>query len=269
MGRPPEKPATVRTRREPPRFRTVAVRGVEARGPRLTRVTLGGAELASLTIDQPAASVRLLLPAPARALVLPAWNGNEFLLPDGSRPPIRTFTPRRFDPDTRELDVEVVRHGAGAASEWVAAVQPGDSVAVSGPGRGYVVDEDAPAFLLAGDETAIPAISQLLDVLPRQPPVDVYVEVAHPDGRLDLPEHPHGAVTWHDLAPGAPPGDALVDAVRGVDLVSGSRVWVAGEAAAVQRIRRHLFEDRRLPRASTTVRGYWKRGARGDGDDDA
>ncbi len=269
MGRPPPKPAPSRTRREPPRFRTVVVRRVEPRGPRLTRVTLGGSELAGLTIGQPAASVRLLLPAEARQLVMPTWNGNEFLLPDGRRPPIRTFTPRRFDPDALELDIEIVRHGAGAASEWVTAAQPEDPTAVSGPGRGYVVDDDAPAFLLAGDETAIPAISQLLEVLPRQPPVDVHVEVAHPEGRLDLPGHPHAAVTWHDLSPGASPGDALVDAVRGAELVPGSRVWVAGEAAAVQRIRRHLFEDRGVPRAATTVRGYWKRGARGDDGDDA
>jgi NADPH-dependent ferric siderophore reductase len=269
MGRPPPKPATVRTRREPPRFRTVAVRRVEARGPRLTRLTLGGSELDGLTIDQPAASVRLLLPTKTRQLVMPTWNGNEFLLPDGGRPPIRTFTPRRLDPDALELDVEIVRHGAGAASEWAAVAQPGDPVAVSGPGRGYVVDREAPAFLLAGDETAIPAISQLLEVLPRQPTADVHVELAHPEGRLDLPGHPHATVAWHELAPGAPPGDALVDAVRDVDLVAGSRVWVAGEAAAVQRVRRLLFEDRGFPRASATVRGYWKRGASGDGGDDA
>ena len=43
---------------------------------------------------------------------------------------------------------------------------------------------------------------------------------------------------------------------------------MAGEAAAVQRIRRHLFEDRGLTRAQATVRGYWKRG-RAATDDDA
>jgi NADPH-dependent ferric siderophore reductase len=41
-------------------------------------------------------------------------------------------------------------------------------------------------------------------------------------------------------------------------------VWVAGEAAAVQRIRRHLFDERRIPRSQTSVRGYWKHGRAGD-----
>jgi len=35
-------------------------------------------------------------------------------------------------------------------------------------------------------------------------------------------------------------------------------VWVAGEAAAVHRIRRHLFDERGLPRRQATIRGYWK-----------
>jgi len=139
--------------------------------------------------------------------------------------------------------------------------------AISGPGRGYAIDPDAPAFVLAGDETAIPAIGQLLGSLPAEIPVLVHIEIAAPEGRLALPDHPHAAVGWHDLAPGATPGDALVEAVRATELAPGTRVWVAGEAAAVQRIRRHLFDERGLSRAHTTVRGYWKHGRAGAGDD--
>ena len=57
-----------------------------------------------------------------------------------------------------------------------------------------------------------------------------------------------------------------VRAVRSADLEPGIRVWVAGEAAAMQRIRRHLFEDRGLPRSQASVRGYWKHGRSGDAD---
>jgi NADPH-dependent ferric siderophore reductase len=257
--------ASVRTRREPPRFRQVRVRRVEQLSPRMVGVTLAGGDLGGLTVEQPAASVRLLLPSPGgRGLVMPTWNGNEFLLPDGRRPTIRTFTPRRADPASLELDVAIVVHGGGAASEWAATAAPGDPAAISGPGRGYAIDQDAPAFLLAGDETAIPAIGQLLEALPAERPVQVHIEVAHPAARQALPGHPHAAVAWHELAPGAPPGDALAAAVRRADLVTGTRVWVAGEAAAVQRIRRHLFEDRGVPRAQTSVRGYWKHGRAGD-----
>jgi NADPH-dependent ferric siderophore reductase len=236
----------------------------------MVRVTFAGPDLEGLTLEHPAASVRVLLPSPgAQELVMPSWNGNEFLLPDRRRPTLRTFTPRRVDAEALELDVEIVVHGGGVASEWASEAAPGDPAAISGPGRGYGIDRDAPAFLLAGDETAIPAISQLLEALPPDRPVQVHVEVAHPDARLALPDHPRATVEWLDLPAGASPGDALVAAVGGADLAPGARVWGAGEAAAVQRIRRHLFDDRGLPRAQASVRGYWKHGRTGDADDDA
>jgi NADPH-dependent ferric siderophore reductase len=234
----------------------------------MVRVTFGGPDLAALTAGHPAASVRLLLPSPgSKGLVVPNWNGNEFLLPDGRRPVIRTFTPRGVAAEPQQLDLEIVIHGDAPSSRWADAAEPGATAAISGPGRGYEIDPDAPAFLLAGDETAIPAISQLLGSLPPETPVQVHLEIAAPEARLPLPDHPRATVEWHDLPGGAPPGDALVAAVRGGELAPGTRVWVAGEAAAVQRIRRHLFEDRGLSRAHATVRGYWKHGRAGAGDD--
>ncbi len=236
----------------------------------MVRVTVAGPELDGLAVDQPAASVRLLLPAPGEPdLVIPSWNGNEFLLPDGRRPTIRTLTPWRSDPETLELDVGIVRHGGGAASGWAGAAQPGDAVAVSGPGRGYTVDANAPAFLLAGDETAIPAISQLLEALPADALVQVCIEVADHEARLALPEHPGASVEWCDLPSTGAPGDALVAAVQKAVIAAGAKVWAAGEAAAVQRIRRTLFEERGLPRSQVTARGYWKRGRSGGAADDS
>ena len=258
-----------RVRREPPHFRRVEVRRVERVTPRMSRVTLAGPELDGFSVEDPAASVRLLLPATGTTeLVIPEWNGNEFLLPDGRRPAIRTFTPVRVDPGSSALDLEIVVHEAGVASRWVQVAQPGSAVAVSGPGRGYTVDRDAAAYLLAGDETAVPAMCQLLEVLPADRPVQVLVEIAHTDARLALPGHPECTVEWHVLAPGRPPGDALVAAVVGADIPAAARLWVAGEAAAMQRIRRHLFQERGLSRAEATVRGYWKHGRSGEDDQD-
>ena len=268
MSRSSQNPTTERARREPPRFRQMWVRRVGDVSPRLVRITFAGPDLESLTVEHPAASVRLLLPWPGtQELVVPSWNGNEFLLPDGRRPAIRTLTPRRVDPETFEIELDIVIHGGGGVSEWAQAAEPGDPAAISGPGRGYAIDRDAPAFFLGGDETAIPAISQILAALPAERPVQVHIEVAHPDARIALPDHPRVTAEWCDLTPDAPSGDALFAAVRSADLEPGIRVWVAGEAAAMQRIRRHLFEDRGLPRSQASVRGYWKHGRSGDTDD--
>src|SRR5690606_33718494 len=54
----------VRTRRPPPPFRPARVARTERLTPRMVRVTLAGPALRGLTIDAPAASVRVLLPEP-------------------------------------------------------------------------------------------------------------------------------------------------------------------------------------------------------------
>jgi NADPH-dependent ferric siderophore reductase len=263
-----DAPPSIRTRREPPAFRRLVVARVAAVTPRLMRVTVAGPELKGLTIEHPAASVRLLLPSPgSHQLVMPTWNGNEFLMPDGNRPAIRTLTPLRLDAAAQRLDLEIVVHEGGTASTWALAATEGDEVALSGPGRGYTVANDAAGFLLAGDESAIPAIGQVLEALPPDKPVRVLVEVADPAARLDLPTQPKAAVEWLDLPAGAPPGDAMVAAVTAADITEGTRIWAAGEAAAVQRIRRHVLDERAVPRSDTWIRGYWKYGRTGDGDD--
>jgi len=233
------------------------------------RMTLGGRELDGFSVDQPAASVRLLLPLPGTdALAIPTWTGNEFLHADGTRPTIRTYTPRRVDTDALELDLDVLRHEGGAVPAWLATSPLGATVGLSGPGRGYAIDRGAAVFVLAGDESAIPAISQLLEHLPTHATVHAHIEVAHPDARHRLPEHPNAEVTWHDLAAGSASGAALFEAVPDLPIDPDTRVWAAGEAAAMQRIRRHLFEERGVPRSQAVVRGYWKVGRGGDAEPD-
>jgi len=230
-------------------------------------LVLGGPELADFSLSDPAASVRMLLPpTPGADVAIPIWMGNEFLLPNGERPVIRTLTPRRFDSTAGELEVEVVVHDGGAASRWATLAAPGDAAAMSGPGRGYRIDAGAAGFLLAGDETAMPAIAQLLEWMPPAMAIEVHIEVSHRDAELPLPVSGDAAVTWHVREPDASPGDALVAAVAASTIADGWRIWCAGEAAAMYRIRQNLFDERHVPRARATVRGYWKHGRAGDSD---
>lgn len=247
-------------RRAPPPFHEVEVHATAALTPRMQRITLAGAGLLGFRVDGPGASLRLLLRRDGE-LELPEWTGNEFRFADGTRPPIRTLTPLRPDPTAATVDVEVVIHpeAAGPLSAWARVTEPGDTVALSGPGRGYPVDAECRRFLVAGDESALPAVGQLLEALPSEAAVEVVVEVSHPEARIDLPDHPGAHVDWQVLPAGARPGDALVDAVTSRPVDPDGRVWVAGEAAAVQRIRKHL-EAAGVPRPRTTVRGYWKLG---------
>jgi NADPH-dependent ferric siderophore reductase len=240
-------------------------------------VALGGERLDEMVLDEPASAVRLFLPRtngepptttgegrrsgkPRFEDLLPTWRGNEFLLSDGTRPAIRTFTVRRWRPEESVLELLIVIHGPGAASDWAAAAEPGQMVAVSGPRRGARVDQDASAYVLLGDETATAALSRLLEALPGNIPVDVHVEVAELPFKFQVPSHPRASVTWHEPLPSDPSGESLVGVIEKMRIEPGLGIWAAGEAVAMQRIRRHLFHTLGLPRSRAEVRGYWKRG---------
>ncbi|MFW2338798.1 MAG: siderophore-interacting protein, partial [Acidimicrobiia bacterium] len=112
--------------------------------------------------------------------------------------------------------------------------------------------------LLFGDESAIPAIGQLIEVIPAGTSIAAVIEVSHPDARVALPDHPASIVEWLQRESGSPTGDRLVRAVEGAHLSEGTRLWAAGEAAAMHRIRQNLFQERAIERSRATVRGYWK-----------
>ena len=234
--------------------------------PRLREVTIEGPELVGFEVTEPAASVRLLLPrsGAGSALEIPTWTGNEFLFDDGTRPPIRSMTPLEVDPHAGRLTVAVVLHGLGMLARWAEAQPVGDEVAISGPGAGYAIPA-ADQFLIVGDESAAPAMGQVLRGIPSDSTVDVIVEVAGLDARPIIPEHPGARVQWRVLEEGQPPGSAMVEAVAALDTPPNVRVWAAGEAAAVQRLRKVLIGERALPRSHCVIRGYWKHGRDGIG----
>jgi NADPH-dependent ferric siderophore reductase len=203
---------------------------------------------------------------------MPTWTGNEFLLPDGTRPPIRTLTPRRFDPVASEIDLDIVMHEEGALPSWVATLDAdgtaeldtaeGGGIALSGPARGYVPNKEVHTFVLGGDETAIPAISQIIAALPDGATVQVVIEVGSLDARFDVGT-PN--VDWRACSDDREPGGELVAGMRAAieRMPRDAQIWAAGEAAAVQRIRRIVFDELGLPRSQATIRGYWKHGRSG------
>jgi NADPH-dependent ferric siderophore reductase len=129
----------------------------------------------------------------------------------------------------------------------------------------YAIDREAGAFLLAGGETAIPAISQLLEALPP----DRYIEIAHPDARLPLPHAPHATVAWHHVPP------RRLRAMRSSPPSAGrtsSRARGCGRPAKPRRCSTSAATCSSIegcPGAHASVRGYWMHGRSADAEDDA
>jgi NADPH-dependent ferric siderophore reductase len=249
----PSQPATGARPRKP-RYR-VQVRRVERLTPRMVRVTFASEELAKFVWSGPASHIKLIFDAaPALAPGVSAQPP-----PQAARATTRTYTPRRFNPDAHELDVDFVVHGEGPASTWAQQAAVGQTLTIAGPGRSYRVDPTADWYLLAGDDTAIPAIGTILETLPPAMKVLGLVEIvdAAEEHSLARPD-----IRW--LARGADPNNAgrkLEAAVRELGLPPGSgRIYVACEADAMRRIRRHLLEERQFPRDHLVTRGYWRVG---------
>jgi len=241
----------------------VVIDDVVALNERFMRITLRGDDLASMAAPETAASIRLLVPEAAGAdLVIPEWTGNEFLLPGGGRPVIRTFTPLDHNPARRTLELEIVRHPGGAVSGWAESATSGDPAALSGPGAAVGIDTSAPRWLMFGDESAIPAIGQMLAEAARldpQPECTVHLEVGAPGVGDSLPSFASLTVARHVRSQSEAPGATLVAVGTTIESVDeATAIWAAGEAAAVQALRKHFFRTLGVPRSQATIRGYWK-----------
>jgi NADPH-dependent ferric siderophore reductase len=181
-------------------------------------------------------------------------------------PTTRTYTVRSWDAGTRELAIDFVVHGdEGLAGPWAEHAQPGDVVHFSGPGGGYAPDLAADWHLLAGDESALPAIAAALESLPEHAVAHVFIEVADAAEEQKLAAPAGVAVTW--LHRGDDPvGRRLVDAVSEFTFPAGTpHVFVHGEAAFVKTLRRLLRVERALALDRLSISGYWRRGHNEDG----
>ncbi|WP_029153866.1 siderophore-interacting protein [Microbacterium gubbeenense] len=255
--------------------RTLDVLRVADVTPGMRRVTLGGAELAAHTAANgyPVAAFRsdgfddegkLILQHPdAEVPVAPTQADGVLNWPrDNPHLLFRTYTIRRWDPAAGEVDLDFVKHGVGPATSWAYSVQPGERVTWAGPKSSAPHPVGADWTLVAGDETALPAIGRWLEEWPEGARGQVFIEVAEASHRqLDLPVPDGVEITWL-TRDGAEPGTTtlLFDAIRAAHWWEGTVfAWVAGETLTLTPIRRWLRNEKGLPKEQVEVTGYWRR----------
>lgn len=160
-----------------------------------------------------------------------AWNPEVLAL-------TRDYTVRPYDPEANTFDIDVVRHDHGLAAAWAFRARPGDRIHFAGPKSCALRNDEAGWHLLAGDETALPAIGRWLEEAPEGTRGHVIVEV---------PTEADVGIEWlvrGDIPAGT--GTRLFDAVRRVAVPDlRAYAWVGGEAMTIAPIRRHGREDLR------------------------
>ena len=229
--------------------------------PSVRRVLLSGTEAA---VAAAGPTVNVLVPRVGDSA--PRWphvaRDGRIVWPDGAHGvSLRSYTARRQDPAAGEVEMDFVLHGDGPAAAWAGAAEAGALLGVAGGGA--LGDRPAGWLLLAGDETALPAISRILAAAPATTTGVVFVEVAGPDEEQPLPAPSGMTVRWLHRG-GTPPGEStlLADAVAGLDRPAGDDLfaWVAAESAAVRTVRADLRGRWGLGRAQHHAIGYWRRG---------
>jgi NADPH-dependent ferric siderophore reductase len=241
----------------------------ESLSPGFASVTLGGPALRDLTVAGGDQAVRLFFPREGQtALRMPtasseAWMAQVLLMPKSVRPQVRTLTIRRTRPAEDEIDIEFALHGDSPLSSWVRRARPGDAAGIFDMGTTYRPPEDTRSRLLVGDETALPAILAILDQTPPSPGTEVYLEVPATADVRDVVAPPGTRIHWfsRDDVPDRRPGTVVLEAVRRAPMPPGRvYAWVAGESRLATSVRRHLVNDRGVPKADISFAGYWRRG---------
>ncbi|NQX12809.1 siderophore-interacting protein [Microbacteriaceae bacterium VKM Ac-2855] len=296
----------------------VRVAAVNRLSPHFVRVTFTGDDLDEFGTGGLDTRIKLVMPTSssdidgfARAMAddesvtgfAADWYERWRSLDADRRNPIRTYTARAVRPARSEVDIDFVAHGdAGPASAWVGTARPGDELVLVGPdalaeeNRGGICwhPGTARSFLLAGDETAVPAIASILETLPQKATGAVFLEVPTHEDRIAISAPVGVSVQWV-VRGGAEYGAVLRRDVRrwakrfltahhhGVVLddvdvdteilwdvpdetvalsadEAGLYAWIAGEAGAVKRIRRDLVTELGLDRRQVAFMGYWRNG---------
>ena len=282
---------------------------VERLSPHFMRVTFTAEEFEDFGTARRDQRVKLVLPHAdgsfadiGQGEAAGDWYDRWRALPATARNIFRTYTVRRIDPASRQLEIDfVLHHDAGPAGSWAEAAAPGQRLIVVGPDARSPHAESgldwhpgtARRVLLAGDETAVPAIAAILESLGTGYEADVFIEVPGAADILDLAHGPRVRVTWLPRGERAH-GAQLVDAVAAWSAGQGPLLqraaaprrqelsdidvdlellwdspaagegefyaWIAGEAATVKTLRRLLVTTHRVDRKRVAFMGYWRLG---------
>lgn len=308
--------ADTATRTRPPYVLALAeVRAVERVSPNFVRITFGGADLDDFGTPGDVFDARIKLIFPPSPDVVPPidrdsddWWSAFLAVPEAERGSMRTYSVRelRVTDAGTEVVVDFVLHLqpglTGPASTWASGAEVGRRIFIIGPRRGR---EDrggieyapgaARTVLLAGDETAAPAIARILEDAPRDLRGTAFIEVPAASDILPIAAPAGVEITWlprsagdqhgvvlipavlahlgdahaavevedidsEDLLWETPEFSGLGEAIAAADAPADCYFWIAGESGVVTTLRRHLVKDLGIDRSQVAFMGYWRRG---------
>lgn len=200
-------------------------------------------------------------------------------LGEGERPVMRTYTISELDLKNGQVSVDFVKHAVdeehkiisqeqgGYAIHWAMNTKVGDTISIGGPGTSQVIDLNAQQVFMVADMTAIPAITEKLNILNQNAVGHVVVQLSSPQDspNWNLP----AGMQLHTVVGHQP--SQLSDAVTQLSIDSQAvdnqdvAIWCACEFTAMKAIRAHFNQHDAIQREKSYFSSYWKQGVTEDG----
>ncbi|WP_089099323.1 siderophore-interacting protein [Streptomyces hyaluromycini] len=169
---------------------------------------------------------------------------------------LRTYSVWRYDP-SGVVELCVLDHSEGGpGARWGRTVEAGEPVRLRRPEGTFTLRPDAAHHVFVGDETAAVAFGAMLAALPEEARISGCVETETAADRLPLPHAER--LDWVLRA-----GTSLPEAVRRLAPEPGGVAYVAGEARAVQAVRKVLVQEAGWDRRAVLTKPFWTPGKRG------
>ncbi|QDC00762.1 siderophore-interacting protein [Mesorhizobium sp. 8] len=240
-------------------FREMVVTRVEDLTPQMRRISLKGEDLDRFDTGEDL-HVRLFFPPPGQEPLWPVRGADGLVqpAPEERKPAVRKYTIRRINTDAGTLDIDFVIHeAAGPGSDWAKGAAPGMRIGMAGPGGRSAKQADW--MLLAGDETALPAIARILEGLPVTA-AGIVVLVADKTADAIALRHPPGfRVERLDRRSGSAD---FTSTVLAIDIPRDRTrfCWAGAEFDEIQAIRRHWRDTVGLSSGEQLAVAYWREG---------
>ena len=187
--------------------------------------------------------------------------------PEAIRPIMRTYTCRALNLEKNEMTIDFALHGdQGIAANWARNCQIGDKLGIAMKGFAKQLYPPADWYLLAGDMTALPVLSVILETLPASAAGAAIIEVQTEEDKQILKTNSQIEIRWI-VNPTPGKTTQLQELVRAVELPNKETdkfAYIAAEFSTVRNLRNFLRRENGWEAKEMHGFGYWQLGSAED-----